>query len=244
MSNSSINGILLHTNHRPLGAPAGRWAYYQEWNRALFLHWKVPFEALRKLVPNELNIDLYEGEAYVSVVAFTMEKIRPRYLPAIALVSDFDEINVRTYIDNDHQKGVFFLNIEAASHLSVFIAKILSGLPYEKASILRTDKQYRSINRTKGFSLDCEYEVSKSVPEKTALDRWLTERYCLYLAKGKNVFRYDIHHKEWELNKVKVDKLDLNYKFGDLALSNKPDVVHYAEGVQVLAWNRIKVHNM
>lgn len=73
---------------------------------------------IRDLVPSKLKIDTFDGNAYVSLVAFTMEKIRPRYLPAIKFISCFDEINLRTYIDNDNKKGVYFLNIEAGKLLS------------------------------------------------------------------------------------------------------------------------------
>ncbi len=244
MSKSSIKDILQETKHRPYALPPGRWVYYQEWNRAIFLHWKVPVGTLRKCVPQALNLDTFEGDAYISLVAFTMEQIRPRYLPAVSLVSDFHEINLRTYIDNDERKGVYFLNIEAAKHLSVFMAKALSGLPYEKSSIRRTDHQYQSSNRKKGFSLLCDYTVKGRLSDKSTLDRWLTERYCLYLDEGESVYRYDIHHKEWELHDMGIKHLDVDYQLGDFTLSAEPDAVHYSDGVQVLAWNRAEVHSM
>src|SRR5436190_5400053 len=128
---TEIDKILSDTKHRPFDIPPKDWAYYQEWNNALFLHWKVPFDALRQLVPNELNLDTFDGEVYVSLVAFTMQKIRPRNLMSFKFISDFDEINVRTYIDNGNRKGVYFLSIEAGKLLAAFIAKTLSGLPYE-----------------------------------------------------------------------------------------------------------------
>ena len=105
---TKISDILADTSHRPFELPAGEWKYYQEWNCALFLHWTIPFEILRKFVPDQLHIDSYEGKCYVSLVAFTMEKMRPKYLPAIQLLSDFHEINLRTYIDNDNKKVFIF----------------------------------------------------------------------------------------------------------------------------------------
>lgn len=244
MSKSSIKDILQETKHRPYALPPGRWVYYQEWNRAIFLHWKVPVGTLRKCVPQALNLDTFEGDAYISLVAFTMEQIRPRYLPAVSLVSDFHEINLRTYIENDERKGVYFLNIEAAKQLSVFMAKTLSGLPYEKSSIRRTDHQYQSSNRKKGFSFHCDYTVEGKLSDKSTLDQWLTERYCLYLDEGESVYRYDIHHKEWELHDMGIKHLDVDYQLGDFTLSAEPDAVHYSDGVQVLAWNRAEVHSM
>jgi uncharacterized protein YqjF (DUF2071 family) len=176
-----ILDILADTAHRPFELPTGAWRYYQEWNDALFLHWTISCDAIRCCLPRALNLDTFNGDAYVSLVAFTMQKIRPRVLPAIGYVSDFNEINLRTYINNDGKAGVYFLSIEAGKRLSVFIARALSGLPYVSASIARSKDRYKSINDRTGNYMDATFEIGKQLSEKTSLDKWLTERYCLYL---------------------------------------------------------------
>jgi uncharacterized protein len=239
---TDISTILSDISHRPFELPVGKWKYYQEWNNALFLHWVIPFNILQKYVPKQLHIDSFGGNYYISLVAFTMQKIRPKSLPAIKLISDFHEINIRTYIDSGNKKGVYFLNIEAEKHLSAFIAKNLSGLPYEKSIIKRTDKTYNSKNIIKNFVLDTEFEVKEKILNKSDLDRWLTERYCLYLDTDHKLFRYDIHHKEWELKNVEIKNLILNYKIGDISITDKPpDLTHYSEGVNVIAWRKHKL---
>lgn len=95
----TIQEILNVTGHRPWTIPTKQWKYYQEWNDVVFLHWQVDLKELQKIVPGDLEIDLYEGKPWVSLVAFTMEKIRPRNLPPFSLISDFDEINIRTYVE-------------------------------------------------------------------------------------------------------------------------------------------------
>lgn len=238
---TEIDRILADTKHRPFNFPKSNWIYYQEWNNALFLHWKVPLEILRELVPEQLHIDTFEGNAYVSLVAFTMEKIRPRYLPSLNFISEFDEINIRTYINNDNKKGVYFLNIEAGKTLSVFVAQQLSGLPYEKADLARTGTTYKSVNVKKNFFLDTEFEITEPLTEKSELDRWLTERYCLYIDSNESFYRYDIHHKEWNVRNVELKKLNMKYDIKDLKLTDKPDLTHYSEGVKVVAWRRTKI---
>lgn len=239
----TIEGILSCTSHRPFKIPNGNWMYYQEWNRALFLHWKIPYEILRNCVPASLNIDTFEGDCYVSLVAFTMEKIRPRFLPSIGCISNFDEINVRTYIDNDNKKGVYFLNIEAGKFLSSFIAKTISGLPYQTANIERMHNVYKSTNNRMGLSLNTAFEVKEKITDKTLRDTWLTERYCLYLDNDNNHYRYDIHHEEWTLNHVNLNSLTVHYKLGALNLSDTaPIATHYSHGIKVLAWQRQKLY--
>ena len=239
---TEIEDIISTISHRPFPLPNGNWKYYQEWNNALFFHWAIPQDILRKCVPEKFTLDHFEDVCYVSLVAFTMNQIRPRYLPSISFISDFDEINLRTYIDNDNKKVVYFLNIEASNLISTYIAKYLSKLPYEKSDILRTDTKYTSKNAKKGFFLDTEFEIKEGLKHKTALDKWLTERYCLYLDKDRDFYRYDIHHKEWELKNIDIKRLNLNYKIAELNLSNKTaDFTHYSEGVKVISWVREKI---
>jgi uncharacterized protein len=112
---TDIDDIISNIAHRPFALPVGQWKYYQEWNNALFFLWIIPFDILRKCVPENFNIDTFDGRCYVSLIAFTMEKIRPKYLPSISFISNFDEINLRTYIDIDNKKGVYFLNNASTS---------------------------------------------------------------------------------------------------------------------------------
>jgi len=235
---TDIKEIISDISHRPFPIPKGQWTYYQEWNKALFLYWTVPFEALRKYVPENLNIDTYNNQSYVSLVAFIMEKIRPRFLPSIHFISNFAEINIRTYIDNNGIKGVYFLNIEADNFLSTFVARQLSGLPYEKANIKKTDNQFISKNFKKNISLDTEFDAQSCIETKTELDKWLIERYCLYLDKGNELYRYDIHHKEWQIKSVKLKRLNLKYQIGDIKFTEQPNLTHYSDGVKVIAWDR------
>jgi uncharacterized protein len=237
--------IIQDISHRPWALPDGKWVYYQEWNDSLFLHWKIPVELLKHLIPKDLIVDTFEGETWISLVAFTMEKIRPRGMPAISAISNFHEINLRTYVMRDNKPGVYFLNIEAQKRFSAWTAKILSGLPYEKAKIYRgyngTHQTYSSINKAKGFRLKSEYIKKDRTESKTELDKWLTERYCLYFENGKKLYRYEIHHQEWQLQNTELKCLLADYRIGDLSLQKKPDLVHYSEGVKVVAWTRQRV---
>lgn len=238
---SKIKDILSSTQHREYDYPKKSWVYYQEWNRVLFFHWEVPIEILDKLVPKELKIDTFNGKAYISIVPFTMENIRPKYLPAIGFISNFHEINVRTYVENNGKKGVYFLNIEAEKFLSAFVSKQLSGLPYEKATIKRTANSYQSNNPSKGFHLSVDFTIDQPIHNKSNLDKWLTERYCLYLKECEHVYRYDIHHKEWELNQIKIDRFDLAYQLGNLKIINENYFAHYSKGIEVVAWGKVKI---
>lgn len=238
----TIDEVLSNTAHRPWELPVGKWQYYQEWNNVLFLHWEVPYGELRMLVPPQLDIDSFEGRYYVSLVAFTMQKIRPRNLPAVKFISDFHEINIRTYINNGGKQGVYFLNIEAEKRLSAFVARTLSGLPYERSVIRRTQKEYHSFNASKNLRLSASFNVTSILEDKTELDKWLTERYCLYLEDASSVFRYEIHHNEWEIRNVEFENLEVDYCIGNLKLSaGNLSLAHYSGGVQAMSWKKEKM---
>lgn len=239
---SKTNDLLKETAHRPWELPTGSWRYYQQWNQVLFFHWMVDPEIIKPLLPANLDLDLFDGKAWISLVPFTMQQIRPRFLPAIAMVSDFHEINLRTYVIKDNKPGVFFLNIEAEKYLSTLLSRNLSGLPYEKSTITRGAGKYKSSNLLKNFSLDVAFEINETVSEKSQLEKFLTERYALFLERKDILYRYDIHHLEWKIKKLDLKKLQLSYHIPGLKLDNiRPDLVQYSDGVEVIAWQKVRV---
>lgn len=243
----NVKEILNITEHRPWRLPIDKWKYYQEWNNAVFLHWRVDYNELRKLVPEDIEIDLYNGNAWVSLVAFTMEKIRPRNLPSFSPISDFDEINIRTYVKLNNKPGVYFLSIEGGTKLSCQIAKSLSELPYRYSTINRRDGLYHSFNAEFSDKFKIEFMVGSPLVEKTERDKWLTERdkwlterYALFQDSVESINEFEIHHIEWPTSKVEVITLELNYPRFEKLFKKAPDLTHYSTGVQVIAWDKKK----
>jgi uncharacterized protein YqjF (DUF2071 family) len=241
----SINTILQHHNHRPypLPHPATSWQYYQEWNKVLMLHYQVPIAWIQSLIPKNISIDTFEDKAYVSIVVFTMEHLRPKYLPTIKLLSNFHEINVRTYVIHNNKPGVYFLNIEAEKTLAAMVSKALSGLPYEKSSLYRKQGEIEAHQQNRNFYLQVTYKPTSLIQPKSALELWLTERYCLYLQQDKYCYRYDIQHQEWELKQVALERLYVDYTIANYHFDAATVIsAHYAEGIQVLSWPRVQLH--
>ncbi len=235
-----IKDILNTTHHRPWNMPDGAWRYYQEWNNAIFLHWQVELSELDKFIPKELEIDLFEGKPWVSVVAFTMEKIRPRNLPSFPPISDFDEINIRTYVKFNNKRGVYFLSIEGGTLLSCKIAKKVSGLPYRFSRIERTKNQYESFNIEYDDELIIKFKIEQKLQRKTKLDIWLTERYALFQDTSTSINAFEIHHLEWPIYEIDLKELDFKYSRFSKLIRNEPKKAHYSFGVKVVAWEKDK----
>ena len=114
---------------------------YQSWRSLLFLHWPIPPGQLRPFLPPGLELDLFEGTAYVGVVLFTMEGVRAAGLPAIPGLRAFHETNLRTYVHaGGRDPGVWFFSLEAANSAAVVTARAVFGLPYHRAR-MRLDKE-------------------------------------------------------------------------------------------------------
>ena len=230
--------LLQQTAHRPWKMPSSPWHYYQEWNEALFLHFAVPAAEIEQQLPKGIELDVFEGQAYLSVVCFRMQNIRPRYLPAWDWLSDFYEINVRTYVKKDGKAGVYFLSIEAEKTAAAWLARTLSGLPYQKTKLRKKANTYR--NTAHQTSLNVSFEPKEELQQPSPLELWLTERYCLYLDKKKKLHRYEIHHIPWPLQAVEINHMELDYSSIHPVLTTQNlHHAHYARGVKVIAWNSV-----
>jgi uncharacterized protein YqjF (DUF2071 family) len=136
----------------------GRAIMRMRWRHLLFAHWPVDVEALRPLVPPALEIDTFDGSAWVGLVPFTMEDVSPVLLPRAPRAAQgvwsalcggaiaFHECNVRTYVyprgreSDPAARGVWFFSLDATSRLAVWGARTFWKLPYFNARIhLRCD---------------------------------------------------------------------------------------------------------
>ncbi len=232
-----IKEVLEQIAHRPWTLPQGPWKYYQEWNHTIFLHWKVEPQLLKARLPVQLELDLFEDQAWVSVVVFRMERIRPKRIPSFPPVSNFGEINIRTYVKYKGKQGVHFLSIEASKRLSSFIARKVAELPYRYSKIKYGKADCFSVNDEYQDELSFNFQIGESILQKSPLDIWLTERYALFQDARSGINAFDIHHVEWALYSASIDDFHFKYqRFSDL-LKGGPDQVHYSPGVQVLAWS-------
>src|SRR5215472_17197257 len=109
-------------------------AVHQSWGKLLFMHWPISAELLRPLIPAQLEIDTYRGQAWIAVVPFTMWDIRLRWLPTLPYVNKAHELNVRTYVHYNGVPGVWFLSLDLNQSLGVFFGRHVYHVPYFNAT--------------------------------------------------------------------------------------------------------------
>jgi uncharacterized protein YqjF (DUF2071 family) len=200
---------------RPEGSPAG----LQKWRSLLFVHWEVPVPVLRALVPPRLEVDTFEGRAYVGLVPFEMHDVRPsRFLPAVPTARRFEETNLRTYVHHGgRDPGVWFFSLDASSALAVLGARAFFHLPYWHAKMHteRTDDRivYHSQRHWEGPSvaaLDVQYDVGEELgaAAEGTFEHFLAERYFLYALTGSDVLlRGQVNHTPYPLRRARIVEL-------------------------------------
>lgn len=231
---------------RWMSSPEGSFNFRMNWHDLLFAHWPIAIDVLRPLIPSALEVDTFESTAWIGIVPFRMTEVGPRLLPPIPGLSEFPELNVRTYVRHRENAGVWFFSLDAANRVAVRVARWKFHLPYfdAKMSCLESEGwiRYRNL-RTHRESAPAEFvgryrprgDVYASRPG--SLDHWLTERYFLYSQdrKGK-VYRGDITHVPWPLQRAEAE-IEVNRMTALLGvdLPGDPAHLHFARRVDVLA---------
>ncbi len=215
-------------------------AGYQKWRSLLFMHWVVPWEMLRTLVPAELELDLYAGQAYVGIVPFAMHEIRPSWLPR-SFSLNFLEANVRTYVYINGQPGVYFFSLEANSRLAVWAARTGWSLPYYNAhmEMTRTGEEiYFQTRRLKGGAAHhVHYRIGAEmgIAQPETLEHFFIERYLLFVKRYQQLLVGQVYHRPYPLRQAEVLNVhdELLAAAGLAPLDSSPAFTHYSPGVDV-----------
>ena len=234
---------------RPRRWPAG----YQCWSDLLFVHWRVPASELVPLLPPELTLDLYEGEAWVGLVPFHMAGVRPWWSPSVPGISEFHETNVRTYVHwQGRDPGVWFLSLDAANALACRLARWGWHLPYHHA---RMDVQrdgcrvrYASTRNESAqrAMLQIEANIGSPLPSLRqdmppgqatpgTLEHFLAERYLLYARSPRGrIYQGQVHHTPYPLREATiVDFQETLLAANGIPRAAQPCHVLFSDGVQV-----------
>ena len=233
----------------PAQRPADRPAGFQRWRNLLFLHWEVPVDALQALVPPALRIDTFEGRAYVGVVPFTMRDVSPWWSPSVPGISNFHELNVRTYVHKDGEHpGVWFFSLDAASSIAVIAARAGWHLPYHRASMdlaIEGDTvRYRSRRLWPGpkpAELAATYRIGEPLGHAApgTFEHFLVERYLLFAAsggtgRGGDLELGQVHHAPYPIHRAEVSALSESMVSAlGLEAPVGPPHVLYSPGVDV-----------
>lgn len=185
------------------------------WRELLFLHYPYDPEAIQRVLPPGLTVDTYPDEtgremAWIGLVPFRMEGVRPKGMPKIQPCENFPETNVRTYCHvNGRDPGVWFFSLDAANPFACVWARQFFHLPYHEAKMSVESKSgevhYESA-RFRGQeaqnSVHCHIGDEIGSAEPGTLEFFLIERYLLYSYKTGRLFKGQVFHQPYPLRKV------------------------------------------
>jgi uncharacterized protein YqjF (DUF2071 family) len=188
---------------------------YQRWKHLLFLHWSLPPQVIQSTLPQGLQVDTFDGKAWIGIVPFYMQGVRPAWFVAVPGVSNFLELNLRTYVrDSSGRPGIWFYSLDANQVLAVCLARAAFALPYKYAAMSATvsngEIDYRS--RRFGFknALHYRYRSTEKIGEARfgSLEFFLIERYRLFACRENKLFTGQVHHSPYQLCEVAVTVAD------------------------------------
>jgi hypothetical protein len=213
---------------------------FQSWCDITFVHWRFPADAIRAHVPRPLEVDTFDGSAWIGITPFVLRDLRPALLPAIPWISTFPETNCRTYVKApDGSSGVWFFSLDAARAAAVAGARLAYGLPYGWSRMRVVSEGRRIRYESRRVWPDSRAATAIAVTHAGAieprdLEIFLTARFRLYsLVLGRLTYT-DVEHAPWPLRSAEVH---LAYQTltaaAGLPEPTGAPVVHFSPGVRV-----------
>ena len=176
------------------------------WRHVLFANWPGAPDVGAPHLPAGVDLDTYDGEAWLSVVPFTNVDVRPAWLPA-GLGGRLPELNLRTYVVHDGHPGVYFLSLDAQGVLGVVGARVVHHLPYYYARIdldvadgLVRFRSRRTHPGARPARFAATYGPTDDRPDTGpgSLAAFLVERSRYYTEAPSGALRYgSVRHEPW-----------------------------------------------
>ena len=213
------------------------------WHDLLFAHWPISMDVLRPHVPAGLEVETFDGSAWLSVVPFRMTHVRPfgLWLPAGQFA--FAEVNVRTYVRADGQSGVWFLSLDGGQAAAALAARAVFGVEYRHAEVhARAEGNgVRFSSRRRGprpavFEATYGPSGQAQTPAPGSLDAFLTDRLRLFgIGRGGGLNQATIEHAPWILSgaEAEIRANTLAASMG-IPVSGPPALLHFARRIEVI----------
>ncbi len=234
----------------PTRQPDAPVVMHQNWHHLLFLHWEVPPQELQKLIAPELTVDTFDGKAYVGLVPFTMTGVRAVMTPPLPWISNFHEVNVRTYVHlGGRDPGVWFFRLDASSAIAVAAARAAYKLPYfhSRIDFFASTEALPTIDfvarrddprGTTPANLRIRYRAMDGIVTQASpdtIEHFLIERYILYTTgDDRRLRRARVHHRPYRVQRAVVDDCQetMTWAAGIRHAETQP-MRHYAGEVSV-----------
>jgi hypothetical protein len=242
----------VKTSGRPRPLPSGRWALTQRWNDLLFAHWPVAPVELAEHLPEGLQIDTFDGSAWLGVTPFWTDRIKIRGVPPIPGLRSFPELSLRTYVREQRTglPGIYIFSLEASSLLAVLSGRMAQHLPCHWAEMRVEQREEREIAYFSRRRLSLRPVIfqaryrglgptRKTVENRAgSLEFFLWERSCLFTGSPAGpTRRAHLHYVSWPLEaaEAEIEQNGLADAIG-IHLPLQAPILHYSRRMAVYIW--------
>lgn len=243
---------LVRTSHKPRPLPSGRWAITQRWNDLLLAHWPVPEAAMAALLPGWLDVDTYQGSAWLGIAPFWLDRIKLRGVLSLPGLSSFPDLNLRTYVRDQYTgtPGVYCFSFDASNLLAIGVARAVYHLPYYWAEMKfeqRSEREFAFYSRRRFSEREVIFRAryrGLGPTQRTAghwggsFEYFMTERTCLFSSnRAGQPIRANLHYVSWPLEdaEAEIERNDLPSAIG-IKLPDIEPVLHYSRRLAVYVW--------
>lgn len=178
-----------------------------KWNNLINITYAVDPEILLPFLPEGLSLDIIDGKAFVSFVAFEFNNVRVKGFK-IPFHKNFPEINLRFYVNKNGKRGVVFIKEFVPKFFVAFIAKTIYNEPYSAIRMRNTLENSANMILVKHsfcvqnqwFNISVTAEKKSSIPSSESMEHFFKE-HDIGFGKDKNnkTLEYLVEHPVWEI---------------------------------------------
>ena len=225
------------SSHRPWPLPAAPWSLAETRRHVLLAYWGVSPEQVARLLPPGLAADTFGGQAWLGVSAYLVTVFRLRGLPPLPGVASFPQLEVSTPVTVGDKPGLWLFQLETGNRLVAEALKRSHRLPaYHARLTLRAAAAGHALEAARdGHAFAARYASAGRpfVAPLGTLDHFLVERYALYTEDGGRLYRLEVNHPPWRLERATAE-------FGPMELvpvapAGAPHLL-YSAAQDVLLW--------
>jgi uncharacterized protein YqjF (DUF2071 family) len=227
-----------------------------DWENIIMANYEIDPQILLPYLPNGVEIDLFEGKCYISLVGFMFKNTQLFNIP-IPWFGTFEEINLRFYVvrkeGNQLKRGVVFINETIPYPIVAWVANKLykehyTVVPTRHKQILGVDShqiKFEWLLDNKWNSIAVTYSDANQPMKSNSLEKFIYEHYYGYTkVSDKKTEEYKLQHPSWKTHTLSNYEIDCDFQamYGeDFAVLNekKPAAVFIAKGSKVgIEWKR------
>jgi hypothetical protein len=219
--------------------------FLARWDRAVFINYSADPSVLQREVP--FPLDLYDGQAFVSIVAFTLVRMRPRIGGALTElllkpIATHEFLNIRTYVRHNGEPGIFFLAEWLSNRISVLLGPRTFGLPYRFGHLRYQHEANGASLRGSVAALEGRFDYDGRVLEPElepcrsgSRAEFMLERYTAFTQRGRRRRLFRIWHNPWPQAPADYDVTDTSLIASTGRWWNTAELIdsNYSPGVEV-----------